>query len=160
MARRVATGRKPAGGVSGDRRPRCLERVVRTAARPLARPTKRAFAIRSVLGSALSDETSRGGAACKDAGTYRPLPTSTYANALDAKKQWMRWRRLNGFERAVRTCFAYFRQRLSQRFHARSRWRECEAGDGLRRTTISGEEEKGWRSGRELRRNADIVART
>ncbi len=31
----------------------------------------------------------------------------------------------------MRTCFAYFRQRLSQGFHARSRWRECEAGDGL-----------------------------
>ncbi len=87
---------------------------------------------------------------------------------IGGKKHWLWravdqdgwWRRLNGFERAVRTCFAYFMQRLSQRFHARSRWRECEAGDGLRRTTISGEEEKDWRSGRELRRNADIVART
>jgi hypothetical protein len=86
------------------------------------------------------------------------LPEAREALEGDSFRQG--WRRLNGLERAVRTCFAYFRQRSSQRFHARSRWRECEAGDGLRRTTISGEEEKDWRLGRELRRNADIVART
>ena len=38
-------------------------------------------------------------------------------------------------------CVPCFRQLWSQRFHARSRWREYEAGDGRWRSSVSGEEE-------------------
>lgn len=62
-------------------------------------------------------------------------------------------RRLNSVEPAVRMGVLCFGRRSRRRFHARSRWRACEAGDGRLPSSISGEEERDWRSGQELRRN-------
>jgi len=56
--------------------------------------------------------------------------------------------------------FLNFTRRWMTRFLAMSRWRDREVGGGLRRSSLCDEEGRDWRSGRELRQNADIVAPT